>query len=48
MSSKKTIISVIIISYNCEKTIERTINSIIKQKGLFEIEIIVVDRKSVV
>lgn len=43
MSSKKTIISVIIISYNCEKTIERTINSIIKQKGLFEIEIIVVD-----
>lgn len=43
MSSKKTVISVIIISYNCAKTIERTINSIICQKGKFEIEIIVVD-----
>lgn len=43
MSLEKTVISVVVISYNSEKTIKRTISSILNQKGIFETEIIVVD-----
>lgn len=43
---RKLIFSVVIPNYNCEKYIEKAINSILIQRGDFFIEIIVMDGKS--